>query len=188
MAQKHENEGARRGEGRTPQQAGSHEPARETGRPREEGTQAPARWDPFRELDLFRDLRLGRPLTSLLDELFGERGLRGGGGGRWMPAVDLDESADAYTLTAELPGAKPEEVELEVRESTLTIRGEKRCEREEKKERGHWMERSYGAFVRSFTLPSDADVDRVEASFRDGVLTVRMPKSDVAKPKRIPIQ
>lgn len=149
-----------------------------------EATRAPARWDPFRELEPF-GLRLGRPLSSALEELFGERAARSG---RWLPAVDVHESDAAYTLSVELPGAKREDLEVDVHEGQLTIRGEKRSEREEKKERSHVTERSYGSFCRSFGLPADADAGRIQARFDAGVLTVEIPKTQEAKPKQVAIR
>jgi HSP20 family protein len=150
-----------------------------------EAAHAPARWDPFRELEPLGGLRVGRPLSSLLEELFGERAARSG---RWLPAVDVHESDAAYTLSVELPGAKREDLEVDVQEGQLTIRGEKRSEREEKKERSHVTERSYGSFCRSFPLPADAAADRIEAKFEAGVLTVEIPKARESKPKQVAIR
>jgi HSP20 family protein len=150
-----------------------------------EGGEAPARWDPFRELEPFGRLRLGRPLSGLLEDFFGERAARSG---RWLPAVDVHESDAAYTLSVELPGAKREDLEVDLHEGQLTIRGEKRSEREEKKERSHVTERSYGSFSRTFGLPADAAADRIQAKFEGGVLTIEIPKSQEAKPKQVAIR
>jgi HSP20 family protein len=150
----------------------------------------PARRDPFWELDPFerweplRELGLASPrLSRWMEEAFG-----GARGGRLSPAVDVSEDDGKYVVTVELPGTKREDVTVEAHENVLTIRGEKRSEREEKKEQSRWVERTYGSFSRSFTLPANADADRVNASFRDGVLTIEIPKSEAAKPKTIAIK
>ncbi len=151
-----------------------------------------ARWDPFEELDFFS----GRgpfgeygQLPTRLGRLLGEPGgslaaLRG----RFAPSVDISEDDDRYVVTVELPGSKRDDVTVEMKDHVLTIRGEKRNEREEKKEQSRWVERSYGSFARSFTLPGNAVADRVEAKFADGVLTVTVPKAEQAKPKVITIK
>ncbi len=106
------------------------------------------------------------------------------------PVIDLDENDSHYTLSAELPGVDRDDVTIELADGTLTIRGEKKSEREEKTERSRYAERSYGAFSRSLPLPRDAESDpaRIEASFKDGVLTVKVPRSEEAKPTVIAIQ
>jgi HSP20 family protein len=109
---------------------------------------------------------------------------------QWIPAVDMKETEEAYVLTAELPGMTEQEVDLEVEENVLTIKGEKRSEREEKKEKnGHWhlVERSYGSFARSFTLPPAVDAGKIKAEFTNGVLTVHVPKRKEAAARRIAI-
>ena len=108
--------------------------------------------------------------------------------GATAPVVDITESDDAYQITAELPGVKREDLTLEVHEGTLTLRGEKKSEREEQKERARRLERSYGAFSRAFAMPSDAELNRVEASFADGVLHVTVPKKPEAKPAQVAIK
>ena len=149
----------------------------------------PTRWDPTDELDLlrgwspFRDLAAGR-----LGRLFDERMSRGLAAARLAPAVDVAENDDSYVVTAEIPGASKDDVTVEAHEGVLTLRGEKRSEREGKKEQSRWVERSYGSFSRSFTLPSNADTTRVNASFKDGVLTVEIPKAEEKKPKVISIK
>ena len=130
-------------------------------------------WNPFRELGLGR----------LFDELPAERRAF-----RWAPACEVGENDGAYVVTVELPGAKREDVQLEIHDDVLSIRGEKKSEREEKNEKRHYVERSYGSFTRSFTLPANADADRIKASFKEGVLTVEIPKTEVAKPRVIDIK
>lgn len=148
-----------------------------------------SRWDPFRELGLesaFRDWgTVGSPLSRLVGDLFAERPSHVSA---VAPAVDIVETNDEYVVTAEVPGVKKNDLTLEVHEGVLTIRGEKRSQRDEESEKGRWLERSYGTFSRSFSLPSDADPDRISASFEDGVLTVRLPKTPEAKPRTIHIR
>ena len=108
--------------------------------------------------------------------------------GAWRRPWTIVEDGDRYVVTIELPGTKKEDVTVEMSDRVLTIRGEKRNEREEKKEHSRWVERSYGSFSRSFTLPANAVGDRVKASFEDGVLTVHVPKSEEAKPRTISIK
>jgi len=150
------------------------------------------RWEPFADLDLFerwmpfRELlapsgRLGR----LLEGFSGETARLPRA---FAPAVDIHEDEKHYTVTVELPGGKKEDVQVEVREGVLTIRGEKKSEREEKKEHRRWIERTYGSFMRSFTLPENADAEHVDASFKDGVLTLAIPKIEAVKPRSIAIK
>jgi HSP20 family protein len=147
------------------------------------------RRDPFTELDLFErtsPFRRGASPWRLLDEFLGSELPRAGRG--FAPAVDVAESTDEYVVTAELAGAKPEDVTVELHEGVLTIRGEKRCERDERKEHSRYVERTFGSFSRSFSLPQNADGEKVQASFADGVLTLRIPKREEAKPRTIAIQ
>jgi HSP20 family protein len=132
-------------------------------------------WSPFREF--------GSGLGRLFDDAFAERRLA-----RWAPACEIAENDAAYVVTVELPGAKREDVQLEIQDNVLSIRGEKKSEREEKSEKRHYVERSYGSFTRSFALPANADAERVKAGFKEGVLTVEIPKTEVAKPKVIDIK
>ena len=137
-----------------------------------------ARWSPFRELG--RTGRLGR----FMEEMFGERFARG----EHAPALDIHESETEYVVAIELPGVRKEDVSVEITEGVLSIRGEKTSGREEKKERSRWVERVYGSFHRAFTLPPNAASDRIDASFKDGVLTVRIPKLEQTKPKTIAVK
>ena len=126
-----------------------------------------ARWDPFEELGLFRGWDPFRELASPRSGRFFRDLMRPGAEGRLAPAVDIAEDDDRYVVTAEVPGAKKEDVTVETDDNVLTIRGEKRSEREEKKEQTRWVERRYGSFSRSFTLPANANVGRVAASFKE---------------------
>jgi HSP20 family protein len=100
----------------------------------------------------------------------------------------VSETDDAYVVAAELPGAKPEDVTVELHEGVLTLRGEKRSERDERREHARYVERTFGSFSRSFTLPQNANPEKVDASFTEGVLTLRIPKREEAKPRTINIQ
>ena len=149
---------------------------------REKASTSVSPWDPFRELELFRGWSPYRDLPirtkGFLDEA----------PGRWVPAMDVTENDEQYALTVELPGTKKADTTVEVHENLLTIRGEKRNEREEEKEQRRYVERTYGSFSRSFTLPANAAGDRVSASFKDGVLTVEIPKREEAKPSVIAVK
>lgn len=142
------------------------------------------RWtyrNPWRDLDT---------LTNRLTQMFDDGEFpTPSSGGNWMPAVNVEETSDQLVLTAELPGMKREDVELEVENNILTIRGEKGEQRQEGDEnrRYHLWERRYGAFQRSFTLPRTVKADDIEAEFKDGILFVRMPKAPEAKSRRIEI-
>ena len=139
-------------------------------------------WDPFRELELLRGWSPSRDLPMRMKGFLDEAP------SRWVPPMDVTENDERYTLTVELPGTEKEDVTVEVHESVLTIRGEKRNEREEEKEQRRYVERTYGSFSRSFTLPTNAAGDRVRASFQDGVLTIAIPKREEAKPKVIAVR
>lgn len=113
-----------------------------------------------------------------------------GRNGGFEPAIDVAETADAIDVTAEIPGCEPKDVEISLVDRTLTIRGEKKTEKEEKNKNYHAVERSYGSFVRSMTLPFAADPGKVEARFDKGILKVHLPKPPEAKQevKTIPIK
>lgn len=105
----------------------------------------------------------------------------------WLPAVDVRESAEAFVFTAELPGIDKKEVDITVEDGILTLSGERRFNEEEAERNYRRIERAYGAFSRSFTLPSAVDADNIAASFEDGLLTVTVPKAEVAKARKITI-
>lgn len=141
------------------------------------------RWtnrNPWRELDA---------LTNRLGLAFEDTFPTPSTSGAWMPAVNVEENADELVLTAELPGLTDNDVELEVENNILTIRGEKTEERREGDEtkKYHLWERTYGSFQRSFTLPRTVKADQISADFTNGVLHVRMPKAAEAKGRRIAI-
>jgi HSP20 family protein len=134
---------------------------------------------PWRELREIQ-AQMDRVLSTALR---GERA-----GVTWSPAVDIAERDDALVLTAELPGMSRDDIEVELENNVLTIRGEKKDEREEKEEDRYVYEREFGAFARSFTLPRTVDADRIHARFENGVLTVTMPKSERARGRRIDVE
>lgn len=143
------------------------------------------RWDPYSELTSLADRvhrafgRFGLPTTGLRDE---ELSL-----GTWMPPVDIAEEKDRITLTAELPGFQPDQVEVQMEGGVLTLKGERKMEEEKEGRNYHRVERSYGQFVRSFTLPNNVDRDAINARFADGLLTIELPKREEAKPRQIQI-
>jgi HSP20 family protein len=131
----------------------------------------------------------GRELQRLFEEMFGRsEGEQGGWqAGAWAPPVDLYETDDAFMLKAELPGLTKDDIHIEIHDHTLSLRGERKHETEVKEERYHRQERSYGSFQRSFWLPTTVDADKVQATFKEGVLELRLPKHEAAKPKRVAI-
>lgn len=145
------------------------------------------RRDPFAELADWRPLWGpfgGREGRSLLEEIWG----RAPSGRALSPSVDISEDDKNFIVTAELPGTKREDVTVELEDDLITIRGEKRNEREEKKEKRRFVERSYGTFSRSFSLPANANAEKVSASFKDGVLTVLIGKRPESKPRVVNIK
>lgn len=144
-----------------------------------------SRWDPFKELeDMERRLSawFGRPLRRLEGE---KEALTVA---EWSPLVDIEESDKEYLIKAELPEVKKEEVKLTVQDDVLTISGERKAEKEEKGKKYHRVERCYGSFMRSFTLPDDADGTKITAEYKGGVLRLHLPKSEQAKPKAIEVK
>jgi HSP20 family protein len=105
----------------------------------------------------------------------------------WAPPVDIYENDDSLVLKAELPAINPDDVEIRVEDNTLYLKGERKAEKDVKEQNYHRVERSYGTFARSFSLPNSVDADKVVANYRDGVLTLTMPKKEEAKPKTIKI-
>jgi HSP20 family protein len=141
--------------------------------------------DPWRDLAGMQD-RMNR----LFGELYGRRSDEDiFSRGEWMPPVDIYQSGkDELVLKIEVPGLKKEEIDLRVENNMLTIRGERRRESDVKDEQYHRVERSYGGFSRSFTLPNTVDTDKVKADYRDGVLTITLPTREEAKPRQIQVQ
>jgi HSP20 family protein len=142
------------------------------------------RWDPFKEMD---------DLQKRLSSVFGMAARPTNGKeemtvAQWLPLVDITEDDKEYLIKAELPEVKREEVKVNVESGVLTISGERKFEKEEKNKRYHRVERAYGSFTRSFSVPDDADDSKVSAEFKEGVLTVRLAKSEKARPKSIEVK
>lgn len=149
------------------------------------------RWEPFggicRRGDVFSELtRMQEEMNRYFDDFFGEQ-RRGLAEGAWLPAVDVSETDADFVVRAELPGMAQNEIEINVQDNVLTLKGEKKQEKKEEKENFQRLERSYGSFSRSFTLPAGVKPEDIKASFKDGVLEVTMPKTEEAKPKKIAI-
>jgi HSP20 family protein len=108
-------------------------------------------------------------------------------GGSWAPVVDIFEHEGNLVLKAELPGVDPKDVDVRVENNTLTLRGERKFASEVKREKYHRVERAYGTFSRSFTLPNVVDTDKIKAEYKDGVLQVTLPTREEAKPKQIAV-
>lgn len=140
------------------------------------------RWQPAREWSAF-----GADVDRFFDTFFQTRGGDAGGHRRWVPAMDLVETDDSLVLKADLPGLSEEDVTVEVDDNVLTVSGERRAEHERKEDGYHRIERSFGHFSRSVTVPEGIDEDKVTASFNDGVLEVRIPKPEERRPTRISI-
>lgn len=133
---------------------------------------------------------LERRINRLFNEALGalDWTYRDSAGGAWAPAVDIVEEPDAIRITAEVPGVKPEDVKISLENNVLTLHGTKEQTTEERTERVHRYERTYGAFDRSFTLPGTVDATAIQASYEHGILTVTLPKIERAKPRQIEVQ
>ena len=146
------------------------------------------RWDPVRELDSLQG-EMNRLFSTFFDTPTG----RAGNGGttaasrRWIPAMDLVETGDHFVLKADLPGMTEADVKIEIENNVLTISGERKAELEERHEGFYRVERAFGSFSRSLTLPEGIDAEAVTASFDRGVLEVRIPKPEQRKPRKISI-
>jgi HSP20 family protein len=143
------------------------------------------RWNPFRELDEIQG-RLG----SLIGKSYfqGENGKEAMTLAEWAPSVDITEDEKEYVIKADLPEVKKEDLKVSLENGVLEISGERRFEKEEKGKRYHRIERSYGSFMRSFTMPEKTDPAKVMAEFKDGVLKVRLPKDEKAQPKTVEVK
>jgi HSP20 family protein len=124
-----------------------------------------------------------REIDRVFDAFFGQTDQ----GRRWVPPMDLVEAEDHFVLKADLPGLSEGDVNIEVQDGTLTISGERKSEHEQREKGWYRIERAFGAFNRSLTLPDGVDPDRIAASFSDGVLELRIPKPEERKPRRISI-
>jgi HSP20 family protein len=143
---------------------------------------AMSRWDPFRDL---------MSIQNELNQLFGRTyagETREGARGAWTPLLDVYETQEKFVIKMELPGVSPDDVDISVEDSTLLVRGERRFYSDQNEENFHRVERRFGEFSRSLTLPQTADAQNIQASFDAGVLTIEVPKKEEAKPKKITIK
>jgi HSP20 family protein len=142
-------------------------------------------WNPFHELD-----EVQNRLSSFLDGTFPRFGISNGGlkMAQWSPQVDITEDDKEYLIKADLPEMKKDEIKVNVANGVLSVSGERKTEKEEKNKKFHRIERSFGRFERSFSLPEDSDAAKIAAEFKDGVLKVHLPKSPVAKPKTVEVK
>jgi HSP20 family protein len=142
------------------------------------------KWTPFRELE---------DIQTRLNRFFNATPFRAGEGdgvffADGAPPVDIEETDNEYLIKAELPDVKKEHVKVEMLDGVLTIEGERKHEKEEKGKKFHKVERSYGKFVRQFTLPAEVEAQKIQAEFKDGMLNVHLPKTATAKPKAIEVK
>ena len=143
------------------------------------------RWEPVRELSSLQS-EMNRLFNTFFDTP--TTGTNGGGARRWVPSMDLVETDEHFVLRADLPGLAESDVSIELEDNVLTVAGERTAEHEDKKEGFYRMERSFGQFRRSLTLPEGVDADKIAATFDKGVLEVRIPKPEERKPRRVAIQ
>jgi HSP20 family protein len=139
-------------------------------------------WDPFADL-----LDLQRQINRLFDISFSRNPVKFATE-EILPAIDLYETNDSYVVEAELPGLKQNEIDVNIEEDSLVIKGEKKREKELKEDNYHRAERFYGKFERRIALPSNIDKDKVKASYKDGILKISIPKKEEAKPKQIKVE
>jgi HSP20 family protein len=145
-----------------------------------------SRWNPFRSTSPTRDefarlMSTSLPFTSVFpfeEEL----------SSAWAPAVDIYEDAEGITVKAEVSGVAPKDVDVKIENGVLTVKGERKLEKEDKKENYMRMERFYGSFMRSFTIPPQVDVEKIRAETKDGLLQIFLPKKAEAKPKQITVK
>lgn len=150
-----------------------------------------ARWQPITELERWFD-QFDRMFDRMLARFFRdfdwaieEDGLWHR---QWLPPMEISETPDAYIVSVELPGVKAEDIEVTLQDDVLTIKSKRERSKEQKDEVVHLVERSYGEFARSLCIPADVKVDAIEASYKDGVLEIRLPKEETRKPRRIEVK
>ena len=146
------------------------------------------RWDPFQDLRSAQDEMA--QMSPMLAHALGLQGQPQGSdrATAWAPALDISERKDAYLVTVELPGLKPEDLDITMEDGLLTIQGERQFTQESSEQQVHRVERRYGAFRRAITLPTHVMAEGIQASFEDGVLQILVPKAEEAKPKRIQVR
>jgi HSP20 family protein len=141
------------------------------------------RYDPFRDLRNLQE-EVNRLFSSNISRAFGDEGIARGA---WNPSVDIYENKDQIVLEAELPGMNREDFDITIENNVITVRGERRFEKKDEADSYHRVERSYGSFTRSFTLPQTVSADGAAAEYRNGVLRVTLPKREEVKARRIDI-
>ena len=142
-------------------------------------------WKPMTDL-----LRIHDEMNRIVEDFFGRRPLyrpAEGSDWDWVPAVDVSETGDQFEVRVEIPGVSEKDISLSVTDNVLTLKGEKKRESKEKNGNYHRVERSYGRFQRSFTLPRNLQTEKTNATFKNGVLTISIPKAEEIKPKEVPI-
>jgi HSP20 family protein len=144
------------------------------------------RWEPVRELNTIQS-EMNRLFNTFFEAPSAPNGGSTGSLRRWIPAMDLVETDEDFVLRADLPGLSENDVHIELEDNVLTVKGERKTEREDRKEGYYRVERASGSFSRSLTLPEGVDADAVKASFDRGVLEVRIPKPEERKPRRVEI-
>jgi HSP20 family protein len=147
------------------------------------------RWDPFQDLRSAQDEMA--QMSPMLAHALGLHAQQGNGRATttaWAPALDISERKDAYLVTVEVPGCKPEDLDITMEDGLLTIQGERHLTSESSEQQFHRVERRYGAFRRAITLPAHVLAEGIQASFEDGVLQILVPKAEEAKPKRIQVR
>ncbi len=147
-------------------------------------------WKPFTELTPFREFeRMRRDMDRFWDSFFeGAPRRRGEERGEWLPSLDVSETKNELVVKAEVPGMDAKDIDISLSDGVLTIKGEKKQEKEEKEADYHLVERSYGSFTRSIQLPKEVQSDKISASYKDGILRIALPKSEEAKKKEIKIK
>ena len=141
------------------------------------------RWDPFRDL-----LTLREKMNRLFEDMFTSRSEdKDLMASTWAPSVDIYETESELVMTAEVPGIDEKDVEIKIEDNTLTLKGERKFEKETKEENYHRIERSYGSFYRAFTLPNSIDPDKIHAEHENGILKITMPKRQELKPRKVKI-
>ncbi|HKT34192.1 MAG TPA: Hsp20/alpha crystallin family protein [Nitrospira sp.] len=145
-----------------------------------------SRWSPWKELD---------EIEKRLSTIFGRPSIGSNGENKeaisvteWSPLVDISEDDKEYVVKAEIPEMKKEDIKINVHDDVLTLSGERKYEKEEKSKKFHRVERAYGSFMRSFTLPENADGSKISAEYKDGMLKIHLPKSEQAKKKAIEVK
>lgn len=141
------------------------------------------RWDPFRDLVTLRE-KMNRLFEDAVTARGEEKDMISS---TWAPSVDIYETENALILTAEVPGVDENDIEIKIEDNTLSLKGERKFEKESKEENYHRIERSYGSFYRSFTIPRQIDQDKIKAEHDNGVLRITMPKKPESKPKSVKV-